>query len=74
MVIFRKIDLFTHAYFILIHLTKRTEQNLVGSVLLIFLSFLCCIFCFVHLCPVFCVPNVASFSEMPILYCPFSFL
>ena len=29
---------------------------------------------FSNLCPVFCVPNVATFSELLILDCPFGFL
>jgi len=38
-------------------------------------SLLCCVvfLCFVCLLPVSCVPNVARFSELPILYCPSGF-
>ena len=34
---------------------------------------LCCCCCFVSLRLVSCVPNVASFSGLFILYCPFGF-
>ena len=34
---------------------------------------LCCVFCFVCLCLVLCVPIVASFSGMSIPDCPFGF-
>jgi hypothetical protein len=34
---------------------------------------LCCVFYFVCLHPVSCVPNVASFSGFSILDCPFGF-
>jgi hypothetical protein len=57
--------------------TKRqtmVEKHLVGSVLLIFFSFLCCVFCSVCLFVVACVSNVASVCELSILYCPFGFL
>jgi hypothetical protein len=37
-------------------------------------SFLCCVFCFVCLGPVSCIPNVASFSGLSIFDCPFDFL
>jgi len=37
-------------------------------------SFLCCVFYFVCLRPVSCVPNVACFSGLSILNCPFGFL
>jgi hypothetical protein len=36
--------------------------------------FLCCVFCFVCLRPVSCAPNVAGFSALSILDCPFCFL
>ena len=36
-------------------------------------SFLCCVFCFVCLHPVSCVPNVASFSGLSILDCLIGF-
>jgi hypothetical protein len=32
------------------------------------------VFCFVCFRPVSCVPNVASFCGLSILYCPFGFL
>ena len=35
---------------------------------------LCSVLCFVCLCLVSCVPNIASFSGLYILYCPFGFL
>jgi hypothetical protein len=34
---------------------------------------LCCVFCFVCLCLVSCVPYVVSFSGFSILDCPFVF-
>jgi hypothetical protein len=37
-------------------------------------SFLCCVFGFVCLGPVSCVPNVACASELSILDLPFGFL
>jgi hypothetical protein len=37
-------------------------------------SFLCCVFNFVCLRPVSCVPNIASFSGLSILDFPFGFL
>ena len=36
-------------------------------------SFLCCCFVFVCLSPVFCVPNVATVSELSIRDCPILF-
>jgi len=37
-------------------------------------NFLCCVFCFVCLRPVSCMPNVASISGLSIPHCPFDFL
>ena len=37
-------------------------------------SFLCCVYFFVCLRPVSCVPNVVSFSGLSILGCPFRLL
>jgi len=37
-------------------------------------SFLCCVFCFVCLRPVSCVPYIVSFSGLSILDYPFGFL
>ena len=37
-------------------------------------SFLCCVFCFVCLRPVYCMPNVASVPGLSLLDYPFSFL
>ena len=45
------------------------SRFLVGSMLLIGL-----VFCFFCLCPMSCVPNVASFSGLSILDCPLDFL
>ena len=45
-----------------------------GPVLLIFLSILCCVYCFICLHPVSCVLNVADVSGLSILDCPFVFL
>ena len=45
-----------------------------GSVLLIFLAFCVVLFFFVGLNHVPCVPNVASFSGLSILDCPYGFL
>ena len=42
-----------------------------GAVLLIFVSFLSCVFCFVCLLPVSCVPNVVNVSGLSTLDCPF---
>ena len=36
-------------------------------------SFLCCVFCFVSLRVVYCVPNVGSFSGLSILDYSFNF-
>jgi hypothetical protein len=47
---------------------------IVGSVLLIFLFFCAVSLCFVCLCTVLYVPNVASFSGLTIVDCPFGFL
>lgn len=46
---------------------------IVGSVLLIFSVFCAVSLCFVCLCTVSYVPNVASFSGLTILDCPFTF-
>ena len=45
----------------------------VGSVMLIFFSCLCCVFCFVCLRPVFYAPNVARISGLSFLDCPLDF-
>ena len=37
-------------------------------------SFLCCVFCFVYLRPVSCVPNVVSISGLSVSDCPFGHL
>jgi len=47
------------------------QELLTGFVLLIFLVL--CVFCFVCLLPVSCVPSVVS-DSLSILDCPFSFL
>ena len=46
----------------------------VGSVLLIILVICVVFFCFVCLCPVSCVPDVATVSGLSIPDCPFGFL
>jgi hypothetical protein len=43
-------------------------------ILLVLCVALCCVFCFVCLHPVSCMPNVASVSALSILNCPFGFL
>jgi len=50
-----------------------SPRFLVGSVLLIILV-VCILLCFVCLCPVTIVPNVASVCGLSILDCPFIFL
>jgi hypothetical protein len=46
-----------------------------GEVLVVHCSsLLCCVFCFVSLLPVSCVPNVASVSGLSILDLPVGFL
>ena len=61
--------------------TKHTQKTRKGHVLFTLLVFVCvkwclwcCAFCFVRLRLVFCVPNVASFSELSILAFPFGYL
>ena len=44
-----------------------------GEVRVVLLRFLCCVVFFVSLRPVSCVPNVASFSGLSIIDCPFGF-
>ena len=43
------------------------------EVRVVLLRFLCCVVFFVSLRPVSCVPNVASFSGLSIIDCPFGF-
>ena len=57
-----------------ISLHYNTPRVLVGVRGAYRFSFLCCVFCFVCLRPVFCVPNVVIVSELSILNCHFGFL